>query len=229
MITYNSSYTIEQSLLLQKEQIISKSKMAEIVADSSFPPTEDSSEFEGVLEYFHTKRTILHFSQIESLKDLVILLPQWLAKLFSYVITAQSYITEGTELDDAWKKLTENGILRENLLVHMLDKFLSDYPITVHITKQQVVDILLCFHLVALISREAWFAETGYPSIPESGDTFTMPSLVPHDDTKTIPSTDKERIIYFKFNTGFIPTSVLNQLIVDCTRYNVKRQNQLLW
>ena len=220
---------IEQSLLLQKEQIISKSKMAEIVADSSFPLTEDSSEFEGVLEYFHTKRTILHFSQIESLKDLVILSPQWLAKLFSYVITAHSYITEGTELDDAWKQLTENGILRENLLVHMLDKFLSDYPITVHITKQQVVDILLCFHLVALISREAWFAETGYPSIPESGDTFIVPSLVPRDDTKTIPSTDKERIIYFKFHTGFIPTSVLNQLIADCVRRNVKRKDQLLW
>ena len=220
---------IEQSLLLQKEQIISKSKMAEIVADSSFPVTEDSSEFEGVLEYFHTKRTILHFSQIESLKDLVILSPQWLAKLFSYVITAHSYITEGTELDDAWKQLTENGILRENLLVHMLDKFLSDYPITVHITKQQVVDILLCFHLVALISREAWFAETGYPSIPESGDTFIVPSLVPRDDTKTIPSTNKERIIYFKFHTGFIPTSVLNQLIADCVRRNVKRKDQLLW
>ena len=220
---------IEQSLLLQKEQIISKSKMAEIVADSSFPLTEDSSEFEGVLEYFHTKRTILHFSQIKSLKDLVILSPQWLAKLFSYVITAHSYITEGTELDDAWKQLTENGILRENLLVHMLDKFLSDYPITVHITKQQVVDILLCFHLVALISREAWFAETGYPSIPESGDTFIVPSLVPRDDTKTIPSTDKERIIYFKFHTGFIPTSVLNQLIADCVCRNVKRKDQLLW
>ena len=219
---------IEQSLLLQKEQIIYKSKMAEIVAESSFSLSEDSPEFEGVLNYFHTKRAILHFSQIKSLKGLVILSPRWLAKLFSYVITAHSYIT-GTELDGAWRQLTKYGILHENLLVHMLEKFLSDYPISVHITKQQVIDILLCFHLVALISREAWFAETGYPSIPESGDTFIVPSLVPRDDKKTIPSTDKERIIYFKFHTGFIPTSVLNQLIADCVRRNVKRKDQLLW
>ena len=219
---------IEQSLLLQEEQIISKSKMAEIVAKSSFPLSENSPEFEGVLSYFHTKRAILHFSQIKSLKNLVILSPRWLAKLFSYVITAHSYIT-GTELDDAWGQLTEYGILRENLLVHMLNKFLSDYPIAVHVTKQQVVDILLCFHLVALISREAWFAETGYPSIPESGDTFIVPSLVPRDETKTIPCTDKEKIVYFQFSTGFIPTSVLNQLIADCICYNVKRQDQLLW
>ena len=219
---------IEQSLLLQENQIISKSKMAEIVAESSFALSEDSPEFEGVLSYFHTKRTILHFSQIKSLKNLVILSPQWLAKLFSYVITAHSYIT-GTELDDAWGQLTKYGILHESLFVHMLDKFLSDYPITVHVTKQQVVDILLCFHLVALISRDAWFAEAGFPSIPESGDTFIVPSLVPRDETKTIPCTDKERIVYFLFNTGFIPTSVLNQLIADCICYNVKKQNQLLW
>ena len=219
---------IEQSLLLQKEQIISKSKMAEIVAECSFSLSEDSPEFKGVLNYFHTKRAILHFSQIKSLKDLVILSPRWLAKLFSYVITAHSYVT-GTEFDDAWKQLTKYGILHENLLVHMLEKFLSDYPIAVHVTKQQVVDILLCFHLVALISREAWFAETGYPSIPESGDTFIVPSLVPRDESKTIPCTDKEKIVYFQFSTGFIPTSVLNQLIADCICYNVKRQDQLLW
>ena len=219
---------IEQSLLLQKEQIISKSKMAEIVAESSFSLSEDSPEFKGVLDYFHTKRAILHFSQIKSLKNLVILSPRWLAKLFSYVITAHSYIT-GTELDDAWRQLTKYGLLHENLLVHMLEKFLSDYPIAVHVTKQQVVDILLCFHLVALISRDAWFAETGFPSIPESGDTFIVPSLVPRDETKTIPYTEKERIIYFKFNTGFIPTSVLNQLIADCICCNVNRKDQLLW
>jgi len=111
----------------------------------------------------------------------------------------------------------------------MLEKFHHDYFTAMRVTKQQVVDILLCFHLIALINREAWFAETGYPSIPESGDTFIVPSLVPRDVGKTIPRTEKERIVYFKFDTGFIPTSVLNQLIADCICRNVKRKNQLLW
>ena len=92
-----------------------------------------------------------------------------------------------------------------------------------------MVDILLCFHLVALISREAWFAETMYPSLPESGDTFIVPSLVLRDEMKTVPCTEKERIVYFKFQTRFIPTSVLNQLIADCICHNVKRGHQLLW
>ena len=55
---------------------------------------------------------------------------------------------------------------------------------------------------------EVWFAELGYSPIPESGDTFIVPSLVPHGE-KTIPCTDKERIVYFRFQTGFIPTSLL--------------------
>ena len=219
---------IERSLLLLEKQVISKSMMADIVAKCSFSMSEESPEFKSLLDYFHSKRAILYFSEIESLKDLIILSPRWLAKLFSYVITAHSYVT-GTKQDSAWKQLTKYGILHENLLVHMLEKFHTDYPTAVHITKQQVIDILLCFHLVALINRKAWFAETGYPSIPESGDTFIVPSLVPRDERKAIPCTEKERIVYFNFDTGFIPTSVLNQLIADCICRNVKRGNQLLW
>ena len=219
---------IEQSLLLLKDKIISKSMMANIVTKSWLSVSENSLEFQGILNYFHTKRTILHFNQIESLEDLVILSPGWLAKLFSYVITAHSYIT-GTEQDYAWQQLTKYGILHENLLVHMLEKFHSDYPTPVHVTKQQIVDILLCFHLIALINRKAWFAESGYPTLPKCGDTFIVPSLVPRDHTKTIPCTENERIVYFKFDTGFIPTSVLNQLIADCICHNVKKGDQLLW
>ena len=219
---------IEQSLLVSEKQVISKSTLADIVAKCSFSMSEDSPEFKGLLHYLHSKRTILHFSEKESLKDLIILSPRWLAKLFSYVITAHSYIT-GTKQDNAWKQLKEYGILHENLLVHMLEKFHTDNPTAVRITKQQVIDILLCFHLVARINRKAWFTETGYPSIPQSGDTFIVPSLVPRDKRKAIPCTEKERIVYFKFDTGFIPTSVLNQLIADCICYNVEKQNQLLW
>ena len=219
---------IEESLLLLEDKIISKSMMANIVTKNWFPVSENSLEFRGVLSYFHTKRTILHFNQIESLKNLVILSPGWLAKLFSYVITAHSYIT-GTELDCAWQQLTKYGILHENFLVHMLEKFHSDHPTPVHVTKQQVVDILLCFHLIALINRKAWFAESGYPSLPKCGDTFIVPSLVPRDNAKTIPCTENERIVYFKFDTGFIPTSVLNQLIANCICHNVKKGDQLLW
>ena len=133
---------IGQSLLFLEEQIISKPIMTNIIAKSSFSVSESSLEFKGVLSYFHIKRTILHFSQIESLKDLVILSPGWLVELFSDVLTDHSYIT-GNDLYNSWLQLTKYGILQENLF-HML-KFCTDNPKAVHITKRQVIDILLCF------------------------------------------------------------------------------------
>ena len=111
----------------------------------------------------------------------------------------------------------------------MLDKFHFDYPSVVCVNKQQVVDILLNFHLVARITREAWFSEEGCPSPPDCGDIFIVPSLVPRDDYKNIPNTKQERIVYFWFRSGFIPTCLLNQLIADCICRNVERNNRLLW
>ena len=198
--------------------------MLDVITKVTFPIAENSPELDGILRYFHDKRTILYFSEIESLRDLVILSPNWLAKLFAYVITAHSYKV-GSAVDKAEERLTKYGILEESLLQHMLDKFCSDYPSVVRVTKQQVVDILLSFHLVARITREAWFSEEGCPSIPDHGDTFIVPSLVPRDDGKNIPNTKQES----KFESGFIPTSLLNQLIADCICRNVKRNNRLLW
>jgi len=219
---------IERAILQHKEQVISKSQMADVIAESAFPISEESSEFEGVLKYFHDKRIILYFSEIKSLKNLVILLPRWLAKLFSYIITACSF-KRGKGLDESWKRLTSYGILHENLIQHMLDKFHSDYPSSIEIAKQQVVDILLHFHLIARITKEAWFSEEGYPSLPENGDTFIVPSLVPNCNAgKYPPTTKQDRIIYFKFSSGFVPISLLNQLIADCICRNVKNNFRLL-
>ena len=222
---------IEQALLQLNQQVISVSTMLNLVVENTFSLDEDSPEFKGILKHFHNNRTILHFSQIESLKGLVILSPNWLAKLFSYVIGAQSYKI-GSKFDRAWKRLNNYGILHEDLLQHMLEKFHSDYSVdsSVKVNKKQVVDILLCFHLLARITREAWFAEEGFPGkLPDSGDTFIVPSLVCIDGDKNLPKTEKERIIYFMFNSGFIPTSLLNQLIAKCICRSVNRNDRLLW
>ena len=54
-------------------------------------------------------------------------------------------------------------------------------------------------------------------------------SLVRVDDDRNPPETDEERIIYFKFNNGLIPTSLLNQLIAECICHSVRRDDRLLW
>ena len=125
---------IERTLLSHNEQVISKSKLLKIIAQSLFSLDENSAEFKGILKYFHNKRVILHFNQVKSLQNLVILSPCWLVKLFSYVITAHIFVTMGCDLDKAWKQLTKHGILLKNLLEHILKKFHSGYPSAVSIS-----------------------------------------------------------------------------------------------
>ena len=220
---------IERAFLHCGDNVIPRSKLCKIVSDNAFSINEESTEFEEIMKYFHNKRAFLHFSQVKSLQDIIILSPCWLAKLFSYVIVGHSYASLGSDLDKAYKRLTQYGVLQQNLLQHMLKKFHTDYPSKMCINYKQVVDILLCFHLLAGITREAWFTEEGYPSLPESGDVFIVPSLVPYDTRKTVPNRDQERIIYFLFENSFIPPSLLSQLIANCIDRNVKRNDRLLW
>ena len=212
---------IEQALMQQKEPVISKAMILDLVIKSTFKLAKNSSEFEGIIRYFHNKRTILNFGKTESLKDIVILSPRWLAKLFSYVIAADTFeIGTNPDVNAAQKRFKKSGILHEILLQHMLDKFHSDHPVVIQVTKQQVVDILLCFHLIAPITEKAWFIEEGYFSLPTAncGDTFIVPCLVPQEHNKNfkiIHNTKQERIVYFQFQSGFVPLSILNQLIAN--------------
>ena len=217
---------IERALLTHKQKIISLSMLVDIIAENAFPISESSPEFNGIVKFFHGKRTILHFSQAS---NLVILSPQWLAKLVSYVITAHSYSPLASDLDDDWKRLTKYGILHQSLLQHMLDKFHSDYPSEVGVTYKQVVDILSNFHLLVHIPREAWFREEDCPLLPESGDAFLVPSLFQRDEKKSPPDGDNVKIIYFRFPAHFIPNSCLNQLIAGCISRSVQKKNKLLW
>ena len=222
---------IEQSLLGHEKQIITRTDLHKIAVKCGFPVSENSPQFEGLISYLHNKRVILNFD-IPSLRNLVILSPHWLAKLFSYVITAHTY-DEGGDLDrdEAWERLNKYGILGGNLFGYMVQKFCVDYPSVVNITKQQVLDILLRFHLVARVTAETWFQEEEDDLDPPDnfGDTFIVPSFVHQDDGKCPPDTDKERIICFIFRSGFVPTNILNQLIVECINRNQKMKHPLLW
>ena len=62
---------IEQALMQQKEPVISKSMMLDLVIKSTFKIAENSSKLKGIIRYFHNKRTILNFSETKSLKDIV--------------------------------------------------------------------------------------------------------------------------------------------------------------
>lgn len=120
-------HQIEQELLLCKMQVISLSQMiAMITKNTTISVTQNSAE---LIDYLHNNRSILHFSQVESLKDIVIPNPHWLAKLFGYVLTIYPCNALEPEFQRVWKQLRSFGILHETLLCHILAKYYTDFPI----------------------------------------------------------------------------------------------------
>jgi len=218
---------IEEALLHCKEHIISKSDMLGLVTNLSLPMIESSSDFEDLLMYLHEKRTILYFNKVDSMKNLVILSPWWLLRLFSYTIAAYSYV--GNDYHDEYDQLTKYGFLHDSLLQHMLDKFYSDFPSVVKATKMQIIDILLHLNMMACITRETWFSEKDCPLLPEYGNTFIVPFMVSYNDGKNPPNTFQQRIIYFKFDSGFVPIGLLTNLIAKCICRSVKKRSKLFW
>ena len=82
---------IEKELFATNKAVITTKEFYTIANKCGFFAAIDSKEFKGALAHFHSKGTILHFLNTESLRELVVLSPKWLTKLFSYVIVAHPY------------------------------------------------------------------------------------------------------------------------------------------
>ena len=80
-------HQIKDILSSWKMQVISPSDLINIITkNTKISVAEISTELKNILSYLHNTRTILHFNHVESLKDVVIPNPHWLAKLFGYVL-----------------------------------------------------------------------------------------------------------------------------------------------
>ena len=218
---------IQQALSSCKTQVISQSQMVSIITKNTVASVgEDSAELRKILLQLHNKRDILHFNQVESLKDVVVPNPHWLAKLFGYVLTTYPHNTLEPNYQRAWDRLKLTGILHESLLCHILAKYTTDFPDAPHITYQQLRDILLGFHLLAPINKTCFgnIDDTG------SGDSFIVPSLASVSISQDIPMTEQRKaVVRYTFFDSVAPTFILHQLIAGCICHCVNKKQVIWW
>ena len=212
-----------------KMQVISPNQLISMVTkNTKMTVAEISTEFKNILSYLHNTRTILHFSQVESLKDIVIPNPHWLAKLFGYVLAYPHSNMVEPYYQTAWKQLKSTGIMHESLLRHILDKYYTDCPSsTPFICYQQLQNLLIYFYLLVCVTKESWLSDI---DDVWSGDVFIVPSLAPINTTHEIALTEKkEVIIQYEFHDDVAPTYILNQLIAGCICLTVNRKQLVSW
>ena len=223
---------IEKVLLNLNKGVITIKEFHAITISCGFLAAMESEEFAVALEYFHHCGTILHFATIPSLKELVILSPHWLTKFFSYVLIAHPYQRIGGQEDNAFRILTEKGILLGSFLTHMLGYFKSSEKVgSREIERDQTIDLMKRFGFVAEISPKAKFLEEA--KLPKEKDIFIAPSLLPDDTTnqKQIPEEKDSsvRVVYFYLPDHFLPPILFDQMVTKCIDRNEFKRETILW
>ncbi|XP_065916153.1 uncharacterized protein [Dysidea avara] len=224
---------IERRLLSVDKGIITTDEFHAISKECGFPAEIESEEFLGILESFHNRGIILHFSTIKSLKRLIVISPHWLTKLFSYLLFAHPYQVKGGKRDKDFELLTKKGILLGSFLSYMLDLFnKSEKEVDFSIAQVEAVDLMKKFGFAAQISKRTYFLEEKYDFTRED-ELYIVPSMLLEDDStdKLIPTEEdlNARIVYFYFPDEFVAPVIYNHMVSMCINRNEDKKEDLMW
>ena len=226
---------IERILLGINKGAITTKEFHAITSSCGFMAKIQSEEFSGALQYFHHCGTVLHFASIDTLKELVILSPHWLTKLFSYALIAHPYQRIGSiggKEDNSFRILIKKGILLGSFLTYMLEYFNSSEDAAgFEVEQEQTKDLMKRFGFVSQINPKAKFLEE--VKIPNEKEIFIVPSLLPEDTTNERPIPEEHdsnvRVVYFYLPDHFLSPILFDQMVTKCIDRNEFKRENILW
>ena len=211
-------------MLLSREEKLSVVDMEQVkeVARSCGIST-DAKDVVEVLKFFHQKGTLLYFHQIPALSNVIILSPQWLAKLLTYILTNLLCQPAGPPLALYAKERRSEGLLRQELLEYCIQQFLAD-----EVNKGRKIPKLICSDVVDLLLKFKLMVDVTDTSlaakkfITSGNKVFLVPHLLPI--VTFVPATDPCYKVFYYFPGQFIPDNLIDQLIVKCAEWNQKQK-----
>ena len=211
---------MERKLMLlsykEKMSVVDMEQVKEVAKSCGI--SQDNQEVLEVLKFFHQKGTLLYFNQVPALSNVIILSPQWLAKLLTYILTNLICQPAGLPLAKYAEERNKKGLLRQELINYCLDRFLAEESRKGHkvpnLSGDDVADLLLKFKLMVDVTD----ASLGVKRITK---IYLAPHLLPVQEF--VPATGPCYKIFYYFPGHFIPDTLLDQLIVKCAEWN-KRQ-----
>ena len=212
---------MERKLMLLSHKdnlsVVDMEQVKEVAISCGISP--DNEEVLEVLKFFHQKGTLLYFHQVPALSNVIILCPQWLAKLLTYILTNLICQPAGPPLAQYAEERNKEGLLRQELINFCIDKFLTEenrkgckVP---KLIGNDVVDLLLKFKLMVDVTDTSLGAKK---IVASKNRIFLVPHLLPVQEF--VPATSPCYKILYKFPGNFIPDILLDQLIVKCAEWN---------
>ena len=181
-----------------------------------------STDKEGLLrmtQYFHHKGALLHFHNVPSLSNTIILSPDWLTKLLTYVLTNLTCQPTDEVLAKYAERRQNEGLLEEELIdwsVEQFNKSEKHFNHTVgNLCGIPIIELFTKFQLIVDVTQSSIADQRPRG---ERERLFLVPHLLPFEEF--LPSKNFCFKILYNFPAHFIPDSLVDQLIVKCAEWN---------
>ena len=219
---------IERKLMLVSSQgqvgIVELNEVAKVAKSCGL--STDKDRLLKMTQYFHHKGALLHFHNVPSLSNIVILSPHWLTKLLTYVVTSLPCLPTDPVLAMCAKKRQNEGLLEEELIhwsVEQFNKSESDCNrIIANLRGIPIIELFTKFQLIVDVTQSSI---AGDRTRGDGERLFLVPHLLPCE--KAQPSEDFSFKILYYFPANFIPDNLVDQLIVKCAQWNNDRHYDL--
>jgi len=221
---------VERKLMLlfvQERICIRLTQLAEVAKSCGLHTNQE--ELLNVTSYLHHKRTLLHFQNVPSLSNTIILSPLWMAKLLTYVLTSLTCLPADPLLAQYAEKRQKEGLLEEELIDWSVEGFNNSESSGNRIVAEQcsilVVELFIGFLLIVIVDITQ-SSLAGKKSRGKGKSLFSVPHLLPCEELPPSKATSFRFLFYFPGH--FIPDNLVDQLIVKCARWNNDRHYDLL-
>ena len=189
-----------------------------------------STDKEGLLkmtQYFHHKGALLHFHNVPSLSNIIILSPHWLTKLLTYILTSLTCQPTHPVLAKYAESRQNEGLLEEELIhwsVEQFNKSESDCNrIMANLRGLPIIELFTKFQLIVDVTQSSI---ADHRPRGDGKRLFLVPHLLPFEEI--LPSKDFCFKILYNFPAHFIPDNLVDQLIVKCAQWNNNRHYDLI-
>ena len=162
----------------------------------------------SVLHFYHELAVFLHYIQIESLSNKVIVDPQWLIRQIGRLLAPEG-LEQKVSNQLLWKPLHEKGILVQPLYEEIWDESI--------LNPQSLADLLEHFLLAAQIHPPK-------SVIPYEGLKYFVPSVLKlsmQDTDSTPKSSEPVRMsspLHLTFSTQYVPPGFFTRLVTTLTK-----------